>query len=134
MAGARGRSSEAEHQLPKLRTRVRFSSPALSKHRRSRWVSCRRVFSASTTKTVTVPHTCHSVPLSVPRSQLQKLSLRLPDAERFDVEPHPASLGGVSNTRPKGAKIRTGLPFSTAATDLNAARCARTIRARVRMQ
>src|SRR3954454_18396519 len=25
----RGRSSEAEHQLPKLRTRVRFSSPAL---------------------------------------------------------------------------------------------------------
>src|SRR5713226_380138 len=24
----RGRSSEAEHQLPKLRTRVRFSSPA----------------------------------------------------------------------------------------------------------
>src|ERR1700691_2075481 len=27
--GVRGRSSEAEHQLPKLRTRVRFSSPAL---------------------------------------------------------------------------------------------------------
>jgi hypothetical protein len=27
----RGRSSEAEHQLPKLRTRVRFSSPALDK-------------------------------------------------------------------------------------------------------
>ena len=26
---SRGRSSEAEHQLPKLRTRVRFSSPAL---------------------------------------------------------------------------------------------------------
>src|SRR5207302_8169368 len=25
---SRGRSSEAEHQLPKLRTRVRFSSPA----------------------------------------------------------------------------------------------------------
>ena len=31
--GSRGRSSEAEHQLPKLRTRVRFPSPALS-HRR----------------------------------------------------------------------------------------------------
>jgi hypothetical protein len=29
VAGARGRSSEAEHQLPKLRTRVRFPSPAL---------------------------------------------------------------------------------------------------------
>ena len=28
-ARSRGRSSEAEHQLPKLRTRVRFSSPAL---------------------------------------------------------------------------------------------------------
>src|SRR5437764_15353348 len=27
----RGRSSAAEHQLPKLRTRVRFSSPALTK-------------------------------------------------------------------------------------------------------
>jgi hypothetical protein len=27
--GPRGRSSEAEHQLPKLRTRVRFPSPAL---------------------------------------------------------------------------------------------------------
>jgi hypothetical protein len=35
----RGRSSEAEHQLPKLRTRVRFPSPALSKHRRSNPVS-----------------------------------------------------------------------------------------------
>ena len=28
---SRGRSSEAEHQLPKLRTRVRFPSPALTK-------------------------------------------------------------------------------------------------------
>ncbi len=30
MSPLRGRSSEAEHQLPKLRTRVRFPSPALS--------------------------------------------------------------------------------------------------------
>ena len=29
LRGSRGRSSEAEHQLPKLRTRVRFPSPAL---------------------------------------------------------------------------------------------------------
>src|SRR5580700_10060233 len=29
LPGSRGRSSEAEHQLPKLRTRVRFPSPAL---------------------------------------------------------------------------------------------------------
>ena len=34
-SAARGRSSEAEHQLPKLRTRVRFSSPALFGLRRS---------------------------------------------------------------------------------------------------
>ena len=32
VAGARGRSSEAEHQLPKLRTRVRFPSPALTEY------------------------------------------------------------------------------------------------------
>src|ERR1700733_13140319 len=35
VASARGRSSEAEHQLPKLRTRVRFPSPALLQSRRS---------------------------------------------------------------------------------------------------
>ena len=34
-ARSRGRSSEAEHQLPKLRTRVRFSSPAPIRNRRS---------------------------------------------------------------------------------------------------
>ena len=35
VAATRGRSSEAEHQLPKLRTRVRFPSPALDKRCRS---------------------------------------------------------------------------------------------------
>ena len=36
MAHARGRSSAAEHQLPKLRTRVRFPSPALVSRIRAR--------------------------------------------------------------------------------------------------
>jgi hypothetical protein len=39
VVATRGRSSEAEHQLPKLRTRVRFSSPALIPPRRSGSVS-----------------------------------------------------------------------------------------------
>src|ERR1700722_9834331 len=34
--GTRGRSSAAEHQLPKLRTRVRFPSPALARSRACR--------------------------------------------------------------------------------------------------
>ena len=41
LRGSRGRSSEAEHQLPKLRTRVRFPSPALSQLRRSALISGR---------------------------------------------------------------------------------------------
>src|SRR4051812_28446682 len=39
----RGRSSAAEHKLPKLRTRVRFSSPALTKCL-VRGLSCRLQF------------------------------------------------------------------------------------------
>ena len=59
---SRGRSSEAEHQLPKLRTRVRFPSPALARNPRSAATfeatpPCGKpaIFSF-------VPRSCHTVP------------------------------------------------------------------------
>jgi hypothetical protein len=73
VAGARGRSSEAEHQLPKLRTRVRFPSPALDQRRRSNPVSAVHISKLRTDATAVVPHTCPSVPLEGARSQLPRL-------------------------------------------------------------
>jgi hypothetical protein len=73
VAGARGRSSEAEHQLPKLRTRVRFPSPALPDPRRSHRYSALHPRIAVMHVDAFVPHTCPSVPLEGPRPQLPTL-------------------------------------------------------------
>jgi hypothetical protein len=70
VAADRGRSSEAEHQLPKLRTRVRFPSPALRKPRRSDAVSSRVSSSRRTAQLVVGQQTCHSVQHQGPRPQL----------------------------------------------------------------
>ena len=73
MAGARGRSSEAEHQLPKLRTRVRFPSPALGKRCRSKCESRDTSDWRRIGEIVVVQQTCNSVQHDGLRSQLPRL-------------------------------------------------------------
>ena len=61
----RGRSSEAEHQLPKLRTRVRFSSPALTERPVQTGYSVRRTVGRSAKigpQTTNRPHLVESGP------------------------------------------------------------------------
>jgi hypothetical protein len=74
----------ATHGLPKLRTRVRFPSPALGKHRRSNSDSAGLHTSLCLRRTVVVPlrvSTCPSVPQRGARSQLHRLRTRMKFSE-----------------------------------------------------
>jgi hypothetical protein len=77
---SRGRSSEAEHQLPKLRTRVRFSSPALSQTSRSRVAFGRRPLNPLAPPKL---RRATNVQHETPRSQLP--TLRTPPADSWSL-------------------------------------------------
>ncbi len=73
LPSSRGRSSEAEHQLPKLRTRVRFPSPALCE-RAGHTLSLPVCSSASHANIASVQH-------SATGRSSEKLRPRLPKVE-----------------------------------------------------
>jgi hypothetical protein len=95
----RGRSSEAEHQLPKLRTRVRFSSPALYRNSTAgvKCIRSRRAAGRARTRCLSVPPS--TIPSGSAMRQLGRCSPRSRDPRSCAEAASPPRLDRVGARR-----------------------------------